>query len=221
MTLRDDDADTKPVFSPSGTAQDAIVGYYFSFTRPSASGGNGTLRYSVSGSCAGLTATASSVSGRPSASGRCGIKWTVRDTDGDSDTYLLQLNVVADTAPSFASSGTSRDALTGQYFSFTRPSASGGNGTLRYSVSGSCAGLTVTSSSVSGRPSASGQCGITWTVRDSDGDSDTYSLQLNVVADTAPSFASSGTSRDALTGQYFQFYAAFGQRWQRHAALLG
>ena len=205
VTLRDDDADTRPVFSPSGIARDAIVGYYFSFTRPSASGGNGTLRYSVSGSCAGLTVTSSSVSGRPSTSGQCGITWTVRDADGDSDSYLLQISVAADTAPSFASSGMSRDALTGQYFSFTRPSASGGNGTLRYSVSGSCAGLTATASSVSGRPSASGRCGIKWTVRDTDGDSDTYLLQLNVVADTAPSFASSGTSRDALTGQYFSF----------------
>ena len=117
VTLGDDDADTKPVFSPSGTARDAIVGHYFSFTRPAATGGNGALTYSVSGTCAGLTGTASSVSGQPSKAGQCGITWTVRDTDGDTDTYALQIAVAADTAPSFASSGTSRSALVGQYCS--------------------------------------------------------------------------------------------------------
>ncbi len=205
VTLDDDDADTKPVFSPSGTARDALTGHYFSFTRPAATGGNGALTYSVSGTCAGLTVTASSVSGQPSKAGQCGITWTVRDTDGDTDTYALQIAVAADTAPSFASSGTSKSAITGQYFSFTRPAASGGNGALRYSVSGTCAGLTVTTSSASGQPSKAGQCGITWTVRDTDGDTDTYALQIAVAADTAPSFASSGTSKSALVGQYFSF----------------
>ncbi|MXX41058.1 MAG: fibronectin type III domain-containing protein, partial [Gemmatimonadetes bacterium] len=205
VTLRDEDADTVPVFSPSGTARDALVGRYFSFTRPAASGGNGALTYSVRGSCAGLTVTATSVSGQPSKAGQCGITWTVRDTDGDSDTYSLQIAVAADTAPSFASSGTTRSAIVGQYFSFTRPAASGGNGSLRYSVSGSCAGLTVTASSASGSPSSSGSCVIKWTVRDSDGDSDTYSLQIAVAADTAPAFASSGTTRSATVGSYFSF----------------
>ena len=205
VTLRDNDTDTQPVFPPSGTAQEALTGRYFSFTRPSASGGNAPLSYSVKGSCPGLTVTSSSVSGQPSKAGQCGITWTVRDDDGDTDTYALQISVAADTAPSFASSGTSKSALVGQYFSFTRPAASGGNGALRYSVSGTCAGLTVTTSSVSGSPSSSDQCGITWTVRDDDGDSDTYSLQISVAADTAPSFASSGTSKSALVGQYFSF----------------
>ncbi|MYB68815.1 MAG: hypothetical protein F4X75_09965 [Gemmatimonadetes bacterium] len=198
-------ADTAPSFASSGTTRSAIVGQYFSFTRPAASGGNGSLRYSVSGSCAGLTVTASSASGSPSSSGSCVIKWTVRDSDGDSDTYSLQIAVAADTAPAFASSGTSRSAIVGQYFSFTRPAAKGGNGSLRYSVSGSCAGLTVTASSASGAPSKAGSCVIKWTVRDTDGDSDTYSLQIAVAADTAPAFASSGTTRSATVGSYFSF----------------
>ena len=198
-------ADTSPVFVPSSGTEDALVGHYFSFTRPSASGGNGSLSYSVSGTCPGLSVTASSVSGQPSTAGQCGISWTATDTDGDKATYSLQISVYADTSPSFASSGTSRSAIVGQYFSFTRPSASGGNGSLSYSVSGTCPGLSVTTSSVSGQPSSSGQCGITWTVRDSDGDTDTYSLQISVAADTSPSFASSGTSRSAIVGSYFSF----------------
>ncbi len=180
VTLRDADEDLVPVFTSSRMSKDAIIGQYFSFTRPSAKGGNAPLTYSVSGSCAGLTVTASSVSGQPRAAGQCGITWTVRDTDGDDDTYALQISVAADTTPTFASSGTSRGAIVGQYFSFSRPSASGGNGSLRYSVSGSCVGLTVTASSVSGTPRAAGRCGIRWTVRDADGDTDTYALQLNV-----------------------------------------
>ena len=198
-------ADTSPTFSSSGTSRSVIAGQYFSFSRPSASGGNSPLRYSVSGSCSGLTVTTSSVSGSPRSAGRCGISWTVRDTDGDTDTYSLQISVAADTSPTFSSSGASRSAITGQYFSFSRPSASGGNSPLRYSVSGSCSGLTVTTSSVSGSPRSAGRCGITWTVRDTDGDTDTYSLQISVAADRSPTFSSSGTSRSAITGQYFSF----------------
>ena len=201
-------ADTSPSFSSSGTSRSATVGQYFSFTRPSASGGNAPLSYSVSGSCAGLTANSSSVSGSPSSTGQCGFTWTVRDNDGDTDTYSLQISVgsASDPMPSFSSSGTSRSATVGQYFSFTRPSASGGNAPLSYSVSGSCAGLTANSSSVSGSPSSTGQCGFTWTVRDTDGDTDTFSLQISVsAADTSPSFSSSGTSRSATVGQYFSF----------------
>ena len=203
------DDDTSPVFSSSDASRSAIVGQYFSFTRPAASGGNAPLSYSVSGSCAGLTATSSSVSGQPSSTGQCGFTWTVTDHDGDTDTYALQVSVrsASDPMPSFASSGTSRSATVGQYFSFTRPAASGGNAPLTYSVSGSCAGLTANSSSVSGQPSSTGQCGFTWTVRDNDGDTDTYSLQISVgsASDPMPSFASSGTSRSATVGQYFSF----------------
>ncbi len=198
-------ADTEPSFAASSAARAAIAGQSFSFSRPSASGGNTPLTYSVRGTCAGLTVTTSAVSGSPSSAGQCGITWTAQDTDGDTDTYSLQISVAADTSPTFASSGTSRSAIAGQYFSFSRPSASGGNSPLRYSVSGSCAGLTVTSSSVSGSPRSAGRCGISWTVRDTDGDTDTYSLQISVAADTSPTFASSGTSRSAIVGQYFSF----------------
>ena len=198
-------ADTSPSFSSSGTSRSAIKGHSFSFSRPSASGGNAPLSYSVSGSCSGLTVTSSSVRGTPSSTGQCGISWTVTDADGDTDTYALQISVAADTSPSFPSSGTSRSAIKGHSFSFSRPSASGGNAPLSYSVSGSCSGLTVTSSSVRGTPSSTGQCGITWTVTDADGDTDTYALQISVAADTSPSFPSSGTSKSARVGQYFSF----------------
>ena len=198
-------ADTSPAFASSGTSRSAIVGQSFSFSRPSASGGNGSLSYSVSGTCPGLGVTSSSVSGTPSSSGPCVITWTVADTDGDTDTYALRLYVAADTSPAFASSSTIRTAIAGQSFSFSRPSASGGNGSLRYSVSGTCSGLTVTSSSVSGTPSSSGPCGITWTVTDADGDTDTHALQIYVAADTEPSFASSSTFRTATVGQSFSF----------------
>ena len=198
-------ADTSPTFASSSTSRSAIVGQSFSFSRPSASGGNSPLRYSVSGSCAGLTVTTSAVSGKPTTTGQCGITWTVRDTDGDTDTHSLQISVAADTSPTFAASSTSRSAIVGQSFSYSRPSASGGNSPLRYSVSGSCAGLTVTTSAASGTPSSTGQCGITWTVRDTDGDTDTYSLQISVAADTSPTFSSSGASRSAIVGRYFSF----------------
>ena len=196
-----------PVFNPSSASESATVGQYFSFTRPAASGGNAPLTYSVSGSCDGLIANSSSISGSPSSTGACTITWTVTDNDGDTDTYELEINVgsASDPMPSFSSSGTSKSATVGQYFSFTRPSASGGNAPLTYSVSGSCAGLTATSSSVSGSPSSTGQCGFTWTVTDNDGDTDTYSLQISVSADTSPSFSSSGTSKSATEGQYFSF----------------
>ena len=198
-------ADTEPSFASSSAARAAIAGQPFSFTRPSASGGNAPLTYSVRGSCPGLAVTASSVSGSPSSAGEYAITWTVTDADDDTDIYSLQVTVAADTEPSFASSSTARAAIAGQSFSFSRPSASGGNAPLTYSVSGSCAGLTVTASSISGSPSSAGQCGISWTVRDTDGDTDTYSLQISVAADTEPTFASSGISKGAIVGQSFSF----------------
>ena len=207
VTLRDND-DTSPLFSPSGISKSATVGQYFSFTRPAASGGNAPLTYSVSSTCSDdLPATSSSVSGSPSSTGQCGISWTVTDTDGDTDTYALQITVgsASDPMPLFSPSGISKSAIAGQYFSFTRPAASGGNTPLSYSVSGSCAGLTATSSSVSGSPSSTGQCGFTWTVTDADDDTDTYSLQITVDDDTSPLFSSSDASRSAIVGQYFSF----------------
>ena len=198
-------ADTEPVFDPSSGSEAAIVGVDFNFPRPDAEEGNAPLSYSVISTCTDLTVTDSSVRGTPSSTGQCGITWTVTDADGDTDTYALQISVAADTSPSFPSSGTSKSAIKGHSFSFSRPSASGGNAPLTYSVSGSCSGLTVTSSSVRGTPSSTGQCGISWTVTDADGDTDTYALQISVAADTEPMFDPSSGSEAAIVGVDFSF----------------
>ena len=59
--------------------------------------------------------------------------------DGDTDTFTLRVNISAapppDLTPSFSGTGTSRTATVGTSFSYSRPNASGGDGTLTYAVS--------------------------------------------------------------------------------------
>ena len=87
--------------------------------------------------------------------------------------------VAADAVPSFGSatvanqSWTAGDAIT----AFTAPSATGGNGTLSYGVSGLPDGVILSPArQVSGRPMATGSGTATVTARDADGDTDILSF---------------------------------------------
>ena len=68
-------------------------------TLPEASGGNGTLAYSLSPNVPGLTfnATARQLTGTPSTAGTYAMTYTVTDEDGDTDTLSFMITVNTDT----------------------------------------------------------------------------------------------------------------------------
>ena len=120
-----------------------------SLTLPTATGGNSTLSYSLSPSLpAGLSFDTSTrvLSGTPTGHLRRARTYTYTVSDGDAndtstdkDTINFTIAVAAeqDTAPSFGSSTIANQNLTqnSAMTSVTLPAATGGNGSLSYSIS--------------------------------------------------------------------------------------
>ena len=213
-------ADDASIANQSLTQNSAMT----DLTLPAATGGNGTLSYSISPALpTGLTFTASTrvLSGTPTGtSASATYTYTVSDgdentADSDEDTLTFTIAVaaaVADTAPSFGSSTIANQSLTqnSAMTSLTLPAATGGNGTLTYSLSPALpTGLTFTASTrvLSGTPTGtSASATYTYTVSDGDEntastDKDTLTFTIAVAAepDTAPSFGSSTIANQSLT----------------------
>ncbi len=162
-----------------------------SFTLPRATGGDGTLRYSLSPSLpAGVGRSGRSVSGTPTGTmTRTKYTWKVTDsdrTDPDSATLTFYITVNADLSPTFGTATTISDkswthnkAIT----SFRLPQATGGDGALAYSLSRALpAGVSRSGRSVSGTPSALlSNTEFTWTATDSDGDKASLMFDVEVL----------------------------------------
>ena len=210
--------DTAPSFGSSTIANQSLTQNtpMSDLTLPSATGGNGTLSYSISPALpAGLTFTAATrvLSGTPSASSASATyTYTVSDGDGntastDEDTITFTIEVAAavtDTAPVFADNASiANQSLTQNtpMSDLTLPEATGGNGSLSYSISPALpAGLSFNTGTrtLSGTPTGtSASTTYTYTVSDGDGntadsDEDTLTFTITVTAavtDTAPVFA--------------------------------
>ena len=165
-----------------------------SFTVPAASGGNSPRRYTASGLPDGVRMSSTRrVSGTPEQAGSGTATVTVRDYDGDTDTLSFDWTVDEDLMPSFGTASVAdKDwTLRTSIAAFTVPAASGGDGTLSYSVSGLPPGVSMASSTrrVSGSPTGSDASTgtATVTVRDDDGDTDTLTFDWSV-ADPMPEF---------------------------------
>ena len=175
------------------------------FTVPAASGGDGTLRYSVSGlpSAVWMSTSTRQVSGRPlgndASSGTATV--TVKDADGDTDTLSFDWSV-ADPMPDFGTASVSDKTWTQNtaISRFTAPAASGGNSPVRYSASGLPAGVTMSSlRRVSGTPTGHGTGTATITATDYDGDTDTLDFDWTVNEDLMPSFGTSSVPAKTWT----------------------
>ena len=95
-----DGEDTFPVLDSQPGDQTYTVGTAIdALTLPEASGGNGTLAYSLSPNVPGLTfnATARQLTGTPSTAGTYAMTYTVTDEDGDTDTLSFTITVNTDT----------------------------------------------------------------------------------------------------------------------------
>ena len=177
-----------------------------SFTLPTASGGDGSLSYTLSPALpAGVTwnRTTRQVSGTPTGHQTATTyTWKAEDADGDAVELTFTITIAEDLAPSFGSSTisdkswTQRQAIT----AFTLPTASGGDGSLTYTLSPALpAGVTKNAGHrVSGTPSVKlASTEYTWTAEDADGD--TASLTFDIAVDGIPSFGSTTISDKTWT----------------------
>ena len=199
FTITVAEADTAPVFSGWVENQTYTKGTTISpLTLPAATGGNGTLTYSLSPDVPGLTFEPGTrtLRGTPSTTGVFDyMVYLVRDEDGDSDNLGFTITVAeADTAPVFSGWVENQTYTKGTTISpLTLPAATGGNGTLTYSLSPDVPGLTFEpgTRTLRGTPSTTGVFDyMVYLVRDEDGDSDNLGFTITVAeADTAPVFS--------------------------------
>ena len=200
-------ADTAPAFGSGATitAKDYLQNDQIrQFTLPVASGGNGNLEYSISPSLpAGLEFVEASrlIRGTPTGhQAATTYTYKVEDSDGnrtDSDaaTLTFDITVQQDDSPNFGSA-TIPPQVYVQGFTITPlelPVATGGNGTLTYTMSRLPGGLSfndrATPNEIIGTPtSTQAATTYTYTATDADGDTGTLTFTIAVETDSAPSF---------------------------------
>ena len=182
-----------------------------SVTLPAANGGNGALSYAITPTLpSGLSFTASTraLSGTPTGtSASATYTYTVSDADNntadsDKDKIDFTITVDADSAPAFTDDASIANQSLVQNVAMTNvtlPAATGGNGTVSYSLSPALpSGLSfnTTTRVLSGTPTAAqGETTYTYTVSDADNhtadaDKDTLNFKITVEG-SEPSFGSS------------------------------
>ena len=172
-------------------------------TLPQATGGDGTLTYSLSPNLpTGLTFDDAqrTISGTPE-SGLPQATFTYTATDEDGDTAELTFAVSIDAVPAFADDA----AITGQMYTqnveiadLTLPQATGGDGTLTYTLSPSLPqGLTFDPAqrTLTGTPVAA-QDATEYTYTAADEDSDEVSLTFTITVGSVLAFANGAMIAD-------------------------
>ena len=167
-----------------------------SLTLPEATGGTGTITYSLSPTLPdGVTFTAATrvLAGTPT--GRfTSATFTYTATDGNSDTVELTFTIVVTAdAISFASTVANQAWVIGTAVNLTLPTASGGVGSFTYSLTPALpSGVSFTAATrvVSGNPTATATV-ATYTYTATDSESVTWTLTFTVVVTaSAITFAS-------------------------------
>ena len=169
------------------------------------SGGDGTLSYAATPLPVGLSFDDSSliISGTPTGTGPTTVRYTVTDSDGDSDYVDFTITVAGDLTPS-APSVDNFTAKQNSPFSQQLLAGSGGDGTLSYAATPLPVGLSFDDSSliISGTPTGTGPTTVRYTVTDSDGDSDYVDFTITVEADLKPTLESIDDTSGKLTKEF-------------------
>ncbi len=175
--------------APSISGYTAKQNAPFSRQLPAGSGGDGTLTYEATPLPAGLSFITSTrtIEGTPTGTGSTTVRYTVTDSDGDSDHVDFNITVDPDLTP-LAPSITGYTAKQDSPFSQQLPAGSGGDGTLTYEATPLPDGLSFITSTrtIEGTPTGTGTTTVRYTVTDSDGDSDSVDFNITVDADLTP-----------------------------------
>ena len=150
------------------------------------------LSYAVTGNPAWLTLSGFTLSGTPDVGDSYTVTVTVTDNNGDTDQQSFTLDVV-DTSPVLAPIRDFRAQLNVLFGNGFSP-ATGGEGTITYTLSGGPSWLSMTGIDsngiilIGGTPTAVGEHEITVTVTDANGDSHSqiFTLRVGLVANTIP-----------------------------------
>ena len=176
-----------------------------SFRLPAATGGDGTLTYSLNRALPnGVTRSNFTVRGTPSAlKASTQYTWTATDRDGDTASLSFYITVVANKTPTFGTATISDKSWTHNKIisSFRLPAATGGDGNLRYSLNRALpSGVTRSNFTVYGTPNAlKANTKYTWTATDRDGDTASLSFYIAVVANKTPTFGTVTISNKSWT----------------------
>ena len=188
------DPDLTPT-APSVLNFTAKQNSYFSQQLPTGSGGDGTLSYAATPLPTGLTFTESTrtIAGTPSGHGTTTVRYTVTDSDGDSDSVDFTITVDQDLTP-IAPDVSNFTAKQNSPFSQELPLGSGGDGGLSYAATGQPTGLNFNDSTriLAGTPTVHGLFTITYTVTDADGDSNSEDFTITVDPDLKPTLNAIG-----------------------------
>ena len=177
-------------------------------TLPEATGGDGTTTYTLVRSSGtptlppGISFNANTrvVSGTPTTlQSDIGYTYTATDSDSDTASLTFEITVEADEAPTLGAVADQTYHEDSAITDFVLPEASGGNGTLTYTLtktqgSGLPAGLSFDANTrtLSGTPTEHQTAtSYTYTVTDSDSDTASQTFDITITEDNDPSFGSS------------------------------
>ena len=176
-----DAADRRPQFGTAtvGDRTYPVEEQMTPFVLPEASGGNPPLSYRLAPAVPGLSfdGVKRTLSGTPTKAGSYGMRYTARDADGDEAELTFRITVTAAAQVPELSFGTATVSdrtypVEERITPLVLPEASGGNPPLSYRLAPAVPGLSFDAArrTLSGVPSTAGSYGMTYTVRDADGD---------------------------------------------------
>ncbi|WP_420640326.1 beta strand repeat-containing protein, partial [Candidatus Poriferisocius sp.] len=192
------EGDRQPSFSVSSDSQTGIQNEPFTWELPDASGGNGTLVYTLENEAdlaTGLSynATTNTISGRPTVHKTATFTLRATDRDGDVASLPLTLTITEDKAPSFSPTEVSYSFAVGRSVDQPLPRATGGDGTLTYEFARTLpANITYDGANhrLTGTPaSATSQQTYRLIAEDEDGDEATLDVKITIGGNLVPSFA--------------------------------
>ena len=195
-----DESDLTPEFPSATRTYEYDTNESISQVLLAATGGNGTLGYTVSSLPSQLTydPTSRRITGTFTTAGRRSFTYTVTDADGDQDSMTIFVDISTppppppplppDLRPEFPSETRTYEYDTDESISQVLPAASGGDSPLTYSVSGLPSGLSFDPQTrrITGTFATAGSRSFTYTVTDADGDHDTMAISVDISTPPPP-----------------------------------